>query len=247
MRGTFSARQTFAVAAGVGLAVALAPMGVDAAKRTARAIAVDKKGRAKVVVANRPSVKVPGGVAVTNEPTVKVPGGVAVTNRPTVEIGNQPSVTVANQPSEMSVTAPAGKLTATTRPPLDDVFNVGHFDLDDLNPREIVRVSGSERAAVTHVLVGVRDFGSPVGAPTIADVVRYERVSGSNPCGQAGWTGTTLRRVTLQTDSSLALDLGSAPFVVRAQEGGEPRCIAVKLYQWVGDTRVDVGADGYRF
>jgi hypothetical protein len=233
MRGGFSARQTFVVAVGVGLAVAVAPLGVEAAKRTARAIAVDKKGRAKVVVVDRPAVRVPGGVAVTN--------------RPTVEIGNQPTVTVANQPAELPVSAQPGRLNATTRPPLDDVFNFYVEEVKSLTPREVLRLAGPRSAAITSVSVTVENIGSPVDEPTIAEVRRYVRESGENACGLAGWTSTTVRRVVLQNDETVSLDLTGAPLVIRPDAGGAPVCVAIKLHQWVGETEVSFAADGYEF
>ena len=247
MRAGFTTRQTLVIAFGVGLSVALAPMGVDAAKRTARAIAVDKKGRAKVVVVKQPAVRVRGGVAVSNEPSVKVPGGVAVTNQPTVTVGNQPTVTVANQPAEMAVKAAPGQLTATTRPPLEDVFNFSAVDVQNLTPRQVVALPSGRSAAITQLTLSVHNFGTPVEEPTIAEVNRYVQESGTAECGMAGWTATVLRRFATKTDETVALDLSAAPLVIRPDEGGRRVCVAMKLYQWVGETKVTFAADGYEF
>lgn len=253
MRASFTVRQTFVVAVGVGLAVAVAPLGVEAAKRTARAIAVDKKGQAKVVVTNRPAVRVRGGVAVSNEPSVKVPGGVAVTNEPNVKVPggvavtNQPTVNVANQPTEISVKSEPGKLSATTRPPLEDVFNFYVGDVQNLTPRSILELPAGRSAAITNVAVAVHNFGTPVDEPTVADVVRYVRTSGSSACGSAGWTATVLRRLVIKTDETVALDMAAAPLLAGPEPGGADVCVAMKLYQWVSETKVVFMADGYQF
>lgn len=239
------ARQTFVVALAVGLAAALAPMGVDAAKRAARAIAVDKKGQAKVVVKNRPAVSVPGGVSIANEPSVKVPGGVAITNEPNVKVPG--GVTVNNQPTQMAVKAAPGELTATTRPPLEDVFNFYVGDVQSLSSKTVLDLPPSRRAAITHVAVAVHNTGSPVAEPTVAEVVRYVQTSGSGTCGQAGWDGTVLRRFVVQTDETVELDLSSAPLVVKPEPGGAPVCVGMRLYQWVAQTKVVFMADGYLF
>lgn len=241
MRGVFSARQTFAVAVGVGLAVAVAPIGVEAAKRTARAIAVDKKGRAKVVVVKQPAVRVRGGVAVSNEPNVKV------TNRPTVDVGNQPTVTVANQPKEMAVSAPPGQLTATTRPPLDDVFNFYADGITNLAVREALTLPSGRSAAITNLSVTVEDNGSPVDEPTVAIVRRFVRESGTTACGGAGWVPTNLRRIVVDTDQTVSLDLAAAPLVIRPDDAGAPVCVGMSLIQAVGATETSFAADGYLF
>lgn len=248
MRRSFSIRQVFVIALGAGLAVAVAPMAVDAASRAAglkskggRAVAVDKKGRLAVSVKNRPKVD----ATVVNQPSVKVPDGVAVTNRPTVEIGNQPAVTVVNQPSELAVAARPGKLTATTRPPLDDVFNFHAASIQSLAPREVLRLPAGRRAAVTHLSVTVE--GAGVAQETIAELNRYVRTSGTGDCGTAGWEVTPLRRIVLKTEETFALDLGAAPIVVTPDGEDRPVCVAMKLYQWVGDTKVSFGADGYLY
>lgn len=245
MRVRYVTRQTFVVALAVGLAAALAPIGVEAAKRTARAIAVDKKGQAKVVVTNRPAVRVSGGVTVANEPSVRVPGGVAVTNEPSVKVPG--GVTVNNQPTEMAVTAAPGELTATTRPPLDDVFNFYAADVQNLTTRPVLELPAGRSAAIAHVTVAVHNFGNPVAEPNVAEVIRYVRESGSNTCGGSGWTGTVLRRLVVPTDETLEVDLSSAPLVIKPDPGGDPVCVGMKLWQWVSETKVVFMADGYLF
>ena len=253
MRAGLTTRQTLVVAFGVGLAVALAPLGVEAAKRTARAIAVDKKGQAKVVVVNRPAVRVRGGVTVSNEPSVKVPGGVAVSNEPSVKVPggvavtNEPTVKVANQPTELSVKAGPGQLNTTTRPPLEDVFNSNVVDVQNLTPRQVLELPANRSAAITHVSVAVHNFGNPVTEPTIVEVNRYVRESGTSACGLSGWTATVLRRFVAQTDTTVALDLAAAPLIIEPDPGGAPVCVAMKLFQWVGETKVVFAADGYLF
>lgn len=253
MGGRFSTRQVFAIALAAAAAAMLVPVGVDAASRLVRmagkgdrVVAVTKKGQLNVAVKNRPSVKVPEGVAVTNKPGVSVPDGVAVTNRPSVSVPD--GVAVTNQPSRMEVHAEPGRLNATARPPLDDVFNFHVTDVASLASREVVRFQAPQRVAVTHVAVTVENVPS-VDRETIVTVTRWVKTDASDAtCGNAGWgEQTTLKRLVVAPMSMDQLDLAAAPLVVVPDPAGRATCVAIKLSQWVGATDVSLSVDGYRF
>lgn len=141
-----------------------------------------------------------------------------------------------------------GALQVETRPRATRyVKNVSHVDIASLTPRPLLEVAAPSKIALLEVTVGVRDFGNPVIAPTIVDLVSYVRTSGVNPCGQAGWTGTTLRRITLMTDKTEQVTFDNAGLPLPVAPAGKRQCLAAKLYQWVGDTRVDIGATVYAF
>ena len=144
--------------------------------------------------------------------------------------------------------APVGALMVETRPGVvSNSANVSHVDIASLTPRRLLEVTSPNRLGLSELTVTVRKFGSPVNADTIVDLISYLHVSGSNPCGLAGWTGTHLRRFTLQTGDTLQLDFDGPPLVVAPAPVGKRQCLAAKLYQWVGDTRVDIGATVYSY
>ena len=227
------ARHLFLAALGVGLAVALAPMAVEAAKRT---FSFDKKGRAKVAVANRPSVTVPGGVKVTNQPAVSVANRpeVTVANRPEVAIANEPTVKVANQPSQL-----------TALPPLERNFNLVVENVEDLVVRPLLELEGAERAAVTEVTVAVT--GQTVAQPNEGRLFIRRRTSGSAPCAASstGWElPVTLRRFAVRVGETVQLDFSAAPLVIG--DGGHV-CLAVQQTKWWDATAMQVGVSGFRF
>jgi hypothetical protein len=49
------------------------------------------------------------------------------------------------------------------------------------------------------------------------------------------------------TDETEQLLFNGPPLVVQPAPDGKRQCLAVKLYQWVGDTRVDIGATVYGY
>ena len=232
------ARRLFLAALGVGLAVALAPMGVEAAKKT---FSFDKKGRAKVAVANSPSVKVPGGVKVTNQPTVTVGNRpeVTVANRPEVSVANRPEVTVANEPT-VKVSNQPSQLTAL--PPVDRNFNLTLEGIDDVTGHPLVELDGVERAAITEVTIVLHGESSP---PAKARLFTKERTSGTTSCSSgSGWAlPKTLRTYTLRAGDTLQLDYSGAPLIV----GGGHSCLAFQQLQWWNGTEMDVGVSGFYF
>lgn len=136
-----------------------------------------------------------------------------------------------------------GSLMVETRPGVTRAAgNVNHVDITSLTPRTLLEVVSPTRIAVSEVTIGVRDAGNPVVAPTIVDLIRYVQTTGTNPCGQSGWAPTVLRRVTLKTDETMHLKFDGPPLMVAPAANGQRVCLAAKLYQWVGDTRVDIGA-----
>ena len=142
----------------------------------------------------------------------------------------------------------AGSLRVETRPGVTNgAQNVVHNDIASLSPRALLEATAPTRIALSELTIAVRKFGSPVNAPTIVDLVHYVRASGSNPCGQAGWMGTSLRRVTLTTDRTEQLTFAGPPLIVPTPADGKRHCLAAKLYQWVGDTRVDIGATVFTY
>lgn len=252
MGGSFSARQVFVIALAAAAAAMLVPMGVDAAGRLVRmagkgnrVVTVSKSGQMSVAVRNRPSVKVPGGVAVTNKPGVSVPDGVAVTNKPSVSVPD--GVAVTNQPSDMAVHAAPGRLNATVRPPLEDVFNFYVDNVESLSAREVIRFKAPQRVAVTAAAVTVEGIAS-VDRETIAVLARYVTDTATDAtCGSSPWTSqTTLKRLVVPPMSMDQLDLGAAPLIVEPDPDGRPTCVAAKLFQWVGGTKVSMSVDGYR-
>lgn len=141
-----------------------------------------------------------------------------------------------------------GALQVESRPGVPGgATNVSHVDIATLTPQALLEVNGPTRIALSELTVTVRKFGSPVVAATIVDLIAYAHVTGTNPCGQSGWTGTHLRRVQLNTGESQQWDFDGPPLVVPRAANGQRQCLAAKLYQWVGDTRVDVGATVFHY
>ena len=232
------ARQLFLAALGVGLALAFAPMAVEAAKKT---FSFDKKGRAKVAVANSPSVKVPGGVKVTNQPTVTVGNRpeVTVANRPEVSVANRPEVTVANEPTVKVSNQPS---QLTVLPPLERNFNLTAPDIADVVGHPLLELDGDERAAVTELTIVL--FGDAT-APAEARLYTKERTSGTTPCTSGtGWTfPKTLRTFAIRSGQTLQLDYSAAPLVI----GGGHVCLGFQQTKMWNGTTMDLGVSGFRF
>lgn len=139
-----------------------------------------------------------------------------------------------------------GALRVESRPGvIAQAQNISHVDVQSLSPRKLLQVTGPTRMAVSEVTVGVHNTGNPVNEPTVAELNYYVRVSGTNTCGQTGWTGTVLRRFTLKTDETFQMKFDGPPLMVPRPSSGKVACVAMKLYQWVGDTKVDFGATVY--
>ena len=137
----------------------------------------------------------------------------------------------------------AGTLRVETRPGVPkDARNVVHLDIQNLSPRELLSVTGPTRIALSELTLGVHNVGSPVVEPTVMDLTAYVRDSGTNPCGGSGWTKTVLRRITVSTDTTEQISFDGPPLMVPAAPDGKRQCLAVSLDQWVGQTKVDVGA-----
>ena len=142
----------------------------------------------------------------------------------------------------------AGTLRVETRPGVTaGAKNALHTDIQSLSPRELISVTGPTRIGLSELTVSVRDFGYPVDAPTIMQLISYVRSSGTQPCGGSGWSATELRRITLVTDTTEQIQFSGPPLVVPVAAAGQRQCLAVKLYQWVGDTKVDVGATAFTY
>ena len=142
----------------------------------------------------------------------------------------------------------AGSLRVETRPGVTNgASNVAHNDVANLTPRMLLEATAPTRIALSEFTVAVRDYGNPVIAPTIIELNLYTKNSGTNPCGGSGWTGTVLRRITLKTDTTEQLTFSGPPLIVPTPPDGTRYCLAAKLFQWVGDTRVDVGATVYTY
>src|SRR3712207_244813 len=97
-RRAFSSRQVLLIAFGVGLAVAIAPLAVQAATSVVRmagkknrVVAVSKKGLLSVSVRNQPRVTIQDGAS------VKVPDGVAIRAPQALDVN------VRNHPAETTV------------------------------------------------------------------------------------------------------------------------------------------------
>lgn len=141
-----------------------------------------------------------------------------------------------------------GALLVETRPRAQRfAVNVNHVDVASLSPRKLMETTAPNRIALNEISISVRDFGNPVVAATIVEIVSYVRDSGTNPCGSSGWTPRVLRRITLNTDETLHIPFDHSPLVTPPVPSGKTHCLAAKLYQWVGDTRVDIGATTYAF
>ena len=141
-----------------------------------------------------------------------------------------------------------GALQVETRPGVvANAVNVSHVDVQSLTPRKLLEVTGPYRIGVSEVTIGVHNVGNPVTEPTVVDLVYYVRSSGTNACGLAGWTATVLRRWTLRTDETLQMAFDGPPLMVPKTPDGKTGCVALKLYQWVGETKVDFGATVYTY
>ena len=81
----------------------------------------------------------------------------------------------------------------------------------------------------------------------MVELNQYVKVSGSNTCGLTGWNGTVLRRITLKNDETLHLKFDGPPLMVPVPASGTRYCLAAKLYQWVGETKVDIGATVFTY
>jgi hypothetical protein len=139
-----------------------------------------------------------------------------------------------------------GALQVESRPGvITQARNVSHVDVQNLLPRKLFEVTGPTRVAVSEVTIDVHNVGNPVNEPTVVDLVYYEHTSGTEACGRSGWTGTVLRRLTLKTDETLQTRFDGPPLMVPKPADGQTACVAMKLYQWVGDTMVDFGATVY--
>jgi hypothetical protein len=238
MRRVLSLGQVWAIAAGVGMAVAAVPFAVDAANKPAKVVkrpSFDKKGRMKVAVGNRLSVKVPDGVAVTNAPDVKVPDGVAVSNTPNVKVPdgvavtNQPTVTVANQPTQLGV-----------RAPLDDLVH-GSATIGGLNFGKLLQAEAGKRLVVTSLT-----FASTTGIQA-ADR-NYSALIGIHVGSQATCDRTNglteSRRVAVTAGDTVTLDLSAAPLVIAPGAAG-PACLGAQGWLHPNNVTVYVTADGY--
>lgn len=141
-----------------------------------------------------------------------------------------------------------GALQVETRPGVvTNATNVAHVDVQTLAPRKLYEVVGPTRIAVSELTIAVHNAGNPVNEPTVADLNYYTRDTGTNPCGMTGWTRTVLRRFTVKTDETLQVKFDGPPLMVPKPAAGQTACLALKLYQWVGETKVDFGATVYKF
>jgi hypothetical protein len=252
---TFSSRRVFLIALGVGLAVALAPMAVEAANRVVRiagkknrVVAVTKRGELRVRATNGAAVRVPGGVAVTNQPYVRVPDGVAVTNQPSVRVPdgvavtNQPTVTVANPQTDVSVHSSRGDLKADSRPSLDGVFNMNGSRLG-LGYINLLQLAGSERAGITEMTI----TGEGPAGSQVALIEAFVRTSGSDGCngaGTPGYTRHTLRRVGFENGRTIDLEFDGAPLV--PPQGGDKVCFGVTVISIPSGSATYAGGTGFR-
>jgi hypothetical protein len=142
----------------------------------------------------------------------------------------------------------AGALQVETRPGVTSTAaNVSYVDIQNLTPRKLAEVTAPTRIALSEVTIGVHNIGNPVAEPTVVELNQYVHVSGTTACGLSGWNGTVLRRVTLQTDDTLHLKFDGPPLIVPTPASGTRFCLAAKLYQWVGETKVDVGATVFTY
>jgi hypothetical protein len=141
-----------------------------------------------------------------------------------------------------------GALQVETRPGVTSgAVNVSHVDIQSLSPRKLAEVTSPTRIALAEFTVGVHNVGNPVVEPTVVEINRYVHVSGTNACGLSGWSGTVLRRITLENDETLQLKFDGPPLMVPTPPAGTKFCLATKLYQWVGETKVDVGATVFTY
>jgi hypothetical protein len=121
--------------------------------------------------------------------------------------------------------------------------NVSITDIRSLATYPLVQAVGPSRMGVGELMVAVHNTGTPVDEPTIADLTYFLRGAGvTTACGRDGWAPTLLRRVTVRTDTTVQLNFTGPPLVVPAPPSGRTACVAVRLYQWVSQTLVDVGA-----
>ncbi len=116
-------------------------------------------------------------------------------------------------------------------------INVSHVDIQSLSPRNLAEVTAPTRITLSELTVGVHTMGNPVIGPTVLEISQYVRD-----------TRTTVpRRVTLKTDETLHLKLDGPPLIVPVPAAGKKYCLAAKLYQWAGETKVDVGATVFTY
>ena len=142
----------------------------------------------------------------------------------------------------------AGSLQVETRPGVTSgALNVSHVDVQNLTPRKLAETTAPTRLALAELTVGVHNIGNPVNEPTVVEINQYVHVSGTSACGLTGWTGTVLRRVTLKNDETLHLKFDGPPLIVPTPAAGKRYCLAAKLYQWVGETKVDIGATVFSY
>lgn len=142
----------------------------------------------------------------------------------------------------------AGSLQVETRPGVTSgALNVNHVDIQSLAPRKLAEVTAPARITLSELTVGVHNVGNPVVEPTVLEINQYVRNTGTTACGLSGWAPTVLRRVTLKTDETLHLKFDGPPLIVPVPAAGKRYCLAAKLYQWVGETKVDVGATVFTY
>ena len=142
----------------------------------------------------------------------------------------------------------AGALQVETRPGVvTNAVNAAFTDIAGTQPYKVIQATGPVRMAVDDVMVTVRKFGSPVVAPTIMNIVYYVRNSGTNPCGGTGWAPTVLRRFSLETGDTVHYNFTGPPLLAPKTPEGKLACVVLKLYQWVGDTRVDAFATAHLY
>ncbi len=246
---TLSSKQVLLIALGVGLAVAFAPVAVEAANRVVRiagkknrVVTVTKRGEMRVKATDGAAVRVPGGVAVTNEPSVKVPDGVRIANEPGVSVTNQPTVTVANPQTDVQVRSSRGDLKADSRPSLDGVFNM-EWDRLGTGPIYLLQLDGHEKVGITELTI----MGNgPAGAQE-ALLEAYVRTSGSNGCtgpGTPGYTRHTLRRVGYDNAATIELNFDGAPLVL--PQGGDAVCFGVNVISIPSGSATFAGGTGFR-
>ncbi len=124
-------------------------------------------------------------------------------------------------------------------------FNLNLNGITDLSLHKLIEADAPNRIAITEFSVGTR--GSDNGYTTQVDLRAYVRVSGTGPCGSAGWVSTTLRRVSVKTNETVQLLFSGPPLILPVPAAGQRLCFEASITQLPTGIVADFGGTGYAF
>ncbi len=135
--------------------------------------------------------------------------------------------------------------TETRAGVLSNAFNINVNNVTDLSLHKLVETGYPNHLAITELTVATS--GTENGYTTKVDVRAYVRTSGTATCGGAGWTSTTLRRVSVKTNETVQLVFDGPPLVLPVPANGQRVCLTASIVQLPNGIVADFGGTGYQF